>query len=50
MFILFLMIGKFLAESTQLVFLHIWAAANDTQGLINPFLRLGEEVQTAINA
>ena len=50
MCILFLMIGESFIECTQLVFLHIWTAANDAQRLVNPVLRVGEVVQTAVNA
>ena len=50
MCILFLMIGESFIECTQLVFLHIWTAANDTQRLVNPVLRIGKVVQTAVNA
>ena len=44
------MIGESFIECTQLVFLHIWTAANDAQRLVNPVLRVGEVVQTAVNA
>ena len=50
MCIFFLMIGESFIECTQLVFLHIWTAANDTQRLVNPVLRIGKVVQTAVNA
>ena len=50
MCVLFLMIGESFIECTQLVFLHIWTAANDAQRLVNPVLRVGEIVQTAVNA
>ena len=50
MCVLFLVIGEFFAECAQLVLLHVRTATNDTQCLINPFLRLGEEVQTAVDA
>ena len=46
--VLFLVIGEFFAECAQLVLLHVRAAANDTQCLID-ILRLGEEVQTAVD-
>ena len=48
--VLFLVIGEFFAECTQLVLLHVRTSADDTQCLIDPFLRLGEEVQTAVDA
>ena len=47
--VLFLMIGESFAECAQLVLLHVWATSNDTQRLINPFLRLGKVVQTAVD-